>query len=195
MWRINLDGSGKEKLTDTRSIKKIFGAIAPDSTYVLFGTVDPYSIQKLDLATRGVTPVLAREGYTFIVCGFARNKNLIVYTSRNEKNPGQFASFLLARFDGQSLIEPKAFVNITRSKGFLLANDENKIYFTPYSGSPSEINDSEMAEKDLVSGKLSKITNFTIERILNYTISRDDKKLYLVRGNRTDEVVLIRNLE
>ncbi len=139
--------------------------------------------------------MLAREGYTFIVYGFARNKNLIVYTARNEKNPGQFASFLLARFDGQSLIEPKPFVNITRSKGFLLANNENKIYFTPYSGSPSEINDSEMAEKDLVSGKLSKITNFNIERILNYTISRDDKKLYLVRGNRTDEVVLIRNLE
>lgn len=195
VWRINLDGSGKEKLTDTPSIKKIFGAIAPDSTYVLFGTVDPYSIQKLDLATRSVTPVLARDGYSFIVCGFARNKNLIVYTARNERNPGQFASFLLARFDGQSLIEPKPFVNITRSKGFLLSNDESKIYFTPYSGSPSEINDTEMAEKDLVSGKLSKITNFNIERILNYTISRDSTKLYLVRGNRTDEVVLIRNLE
>jgi len=52
-----------------------------------------------------------------------------------------------------------------------------------------------MAEKDLVSGKLSKITNFNIEKILNYIISRDGTKLYLVRGNRTDEVVLIRNLD
>jgi len=31
--------------------------------------------------------------------------------------------------------------------------------------------------KDLGSGKLSKITNFNIEKILNYTISRDGKKL------------------
>ena len=52
-----------------------------------------------------------------------------------------------------------------------------------------------MAEKDLISGKLSKITNFNIEKILNYTISRDGKRLYLVRGNTTDEVVLIKNLE
>ena len=178
VWRINLDGSGKEKLTDTPSIKKIFGAIAPDSTYVLFGTVDPYSIQKLDVATRGLTPVLEREGYSFVVFGFARNKNLIAYTAINEKNQGQFASFFLARFDGQKLSEPKPFVNITRSKGFVFSNDENKIYFTPYSGNPAEINDTEMAEKDLVSGKLSKITNFNIEKILKlHNLPRRQKTL------------------
>jgi len=52
-----------------------------------------------------------------------------------------------------------------------------------------------MSEKNLVSGKTSKITDFNIDKILNYTISRDGTKLYLVRGNRTDEVVLIRNVE
>jgi Tol biopolymer transport system component len=195
VWRIKLDGSGKEKLTDTPQIKKMFGAIAPDSTYVLFATVDPYSIQKLDLATHAVTPVLEREDHTFYVCGFVRNKNLIAYVARNEKQQSQFASFQLTRFDGQKLGEPKPFVNVTRSKGFVFSNDGNKVYFTPYSGSPAEINDTEMAEKDLVTGKLSKITNFNIERILNYTISRDGKRLYLVRGNTSDEVVLIRNVE
>jgi eukaryotic-like serine/threonine-protein kinase len=195
VWRINLDGSGKEKLTDTPQVKKMFGAIAPDSTYVLFATVDPYSIQKLDVATRTVTPVLEREGYTFYVCGFNRNNNLIAYTARDEKNKGQFASFRLANFDGQKLSEPKPFVNVTRSKGFVFSNDGNKVYFTPYSGNPTEINDTEMAEKDLVTGKLSKITDFNIEKILNYIISRDGKRLYLVRGNTADEVVLIRNVE
>lgn len=87
------------------------------------------------------------------------------------------------------------FVNITRSKGFVFSNDGNKVYFTPYSGNPTEFNDTEMAEKDLVSGKLSKITNFNIEKILNYTISRDGTKLYLVRGNTTDEVVMIKSVE
>lgn len=195
VWRINLDGSGKEKLTDTPQVKKMFGAIAPDSTYVLFATVDPYSIQKLDLATRTVTPVLEREGSTFYVCGFVRNKNLIAYIAIDEKNQGQFEPFLLAGFDGQKLGEPKPFVNVTRSKGFVFSSDGNKVYFTPYSGNSAEINDTEMAEKDLVTGKLSKITNFNIERILNYTISRDGKRLYLVRGNTADEVVLIRNVE
>jgi hypothetical protein len=79
--------------------------------------------------------------------------------------------------------------------GFLFSRDGNKVYFTPYSKDPTEFNNGEMSEKDLVSGKISKITNFNIDKILNYTISRDGTKLYLVRGNRTDEVVLIRNLE
>ncbi len=195
VWRINLDGSGKEKLTDTPQIKKMFGGIAPDSTYILFGTVEPYSIQKLDVATRIITPVLKREDYTFVLFGSTRNKNLITYTAIDQKNKNSFSPFLLAAFDGQKLGEPKPFVNVTRSKGFVFSNDGNKVYFTPYSGNPAEINDTEMAEKDLVSGKLSKITNFNIEKILNYTTSRDGKKLYLVRGNTTDEVVLIKNVE
>lgn len=48
---------------------------------------------------------------------------------------------------------------------------------------------------DLISGRLSKITNFNIERILNYNTSRTAKKLYLVRGNTTDEVVLIKSVD
>lgn len=195
VWKIGLDGSGKEKLTDTPSVKKLFGAIGADSTYVLFGTVAPYSIQKLDIETLNVTPVLEREDFTYVVFGFDRNNSLLTYSALDNKATGPFASYLLARYDGQNLNDPKPFVNITRSKGFALSKDGNKVYFTPYSTNPSEINDSEMAEKDLVSGKLTKITNFNIERILSYTISRDGTKLYLVRGNKTDEVTLIRNVE
>ncbi len=193
VWRINMAGSGKEKLTDTPSIKKIFGGIASDSTYVLYGTMDPYSIQKVDIATLGVTSVLEREGFTYVICGFERNTNLIAYNSYNEKD--QSSSFLLSRFDGQNFSEPKPFVKITRSKGFVLSKNGNKVYFTPYSGEPSKTNDAELAEMDMSSGKLSKLTNFNIEKILNYTISRDSTKLYLVRGNTTDEVVLIKNVE
>lgn len=193
VWRINVDGSGKENLTNSPSIKKIFGAIAADSTYVLFNTVDPYSIQKLDLATRRVTPALEREDYTFVILGFDRTKDLIAYNELDEKN--KKTQFLLAHFDGQKFIEPKPFVNITRSKGFVFSDAGSKVYFTPYSGSPNEVNDTEMGEKDLVSGKVSKITNFNIERILNYNTSRDGKKLYLVRGNTTDEVVMIKNVK
>ncbi len=191
LWRINLDGSGKENLTNTPSIKKMFGGIAPDSSYILFNKTEPWAIQKFDVAARSVTPVLEKEGNYFVFFGFARNTNLIAYTAGDEKS----ADFLLARFDGQKLNEPKNFVNITRSTGFVFSPDGNKVYFTPYGNSPDEINKMEMAEKDLVSGKLSKITNFNIEEILNYTISRDGKKLYLVRGNTTDEVVLIKNVE
>ena len=195
VWRIHLDGSGKEKLTDTPSIKKVFGAIAADSTSILFGTADPYTIQKLDVTTRVATPVLEREGYSFVVFGIARTKDLIAYTAFNENDATQGATFRLARFDGQRFSDPMPFVNITRSKGFVFSNDGNKVYFTPYSGNPTEFNDTEMAEKDLVSGKLSKITNFNIEKILNYTISRNGTKLYLVRGNTTDEVVMVKNVE
>jgi serine/threonine protein kinase len=191
LWRINLDGSGKEKLTDTPSIKKMFGGIAPDSSYILFNKTEPWAIQKFDIAARSVTPILEKEGNYFVFFGFARNKNLIAYSAGDEKS----SDFLLARFDGQKLGEPKNFVNITRSTGFVFSPDGNKVYFTPYGNGPDEINTMEMAEKDLVSGKLSKITNFNIEEILNYTIARDGKKLYLVRGNTSDEVVLIRNVE
>jgi eukaryotic-like serine/threonine-protein kinase len=188
VWRINLDGSGKENLTNTPSIKKAFGGVAPDSAYVLFdNAAEPWSIQKLDIKTRKVTPVLEGKDNTFVIFGVARNKNLIAYVKDSV--------FLVANYDGNSVSEPKNFINITRSTGFVFSPDGNKVYFTPYGDSPDEINTMEMAEKNLVSGKLSKITNFKIEEILNYTISRDGKKLYLVRGNTSDEVVLIRNAE
>jgi hypothetical protein len=193
VWRIGLDGSGKEKLTNTPSVVRAFGGISRDSSYVLFDTVSPWSIQKLDLATRLVTPVLESESASFFLFGFTRNNELIAYSAVDEKS--RRFQFLLARFDGNTISEQKPLVDVPRSNGFLFSRDGNKVYFTPYASNPTEINDGEMSEKDLVSGKTSKITNFNIDRILNYTISRDGTKLYLVRGNRTDEVVLIRTLE
>ena len=185
VWRIKLDGSEKENLTNTPSIPKAFGSIAPDSSYVLFDkAVAPWSIQKLDIKTRSVTPVL--EGGSFLVLGFARNTNRIAYKK---------SVFLVANYDGNSISDPQNFTNITRTLGFAFSNDGNKVYFSPYSGSPDEINTMEIAEKNLVSGKLSKITNFNIEKILNYNTSRDGKKLYIVRGDTTDEVVIIRNVK
>lgn len=192
VWRIKLDGTGKENLTNTPSIAKAFGGISPDSSYVLFDNVDPWSIQKLDVTTRIVTPVLETENTSHIVFGFARSADLIVHASTNKTTSG--SPFFLTRFDGDKVGAGDQFVNITRSKGFVFSKDAKKIYFTPYSSNPNEINDTEMAEKDLVTGKISKITNFNIERILNYTISRDGTKLYLVRGNTTDEIVMVRNV-
>jgi len=175
-------------------VAKAFGGISRDSSYVLFDIVGS-SIQKLDLATRLVTPILAREDASFFLFGFTRNKDLIAYSAVDEKSQGKGFQFLLARFDGNRVSGQQPFVNVTRSNGFLFSRDGNKVYFTPYAKDPTEFNNGEMSEKDLVSGKISKITNFNIDKILNYTISRDGTKLYLVRGNRTDEVVLIRNLE
>ncbi|MBP7475932.1 MAG: protein kinase [Pyrinomonadaceae bacterium] len=193
VWRIMLDGSGKENLTNTPSIAKAFGGVSPDGSYVLFDNVDPWSIQKLDVSTKAVTPVLEMENTSHVVFGVARNTGLMVYTSTNEKTSG--SPFFLTRFDGDKLGEPRKFVSVTRSKGFVFSKDGNKVYFTPYSSNPKEINDTEMAETDLATGKTSKLTNFNIEKILNYTISRDGTKLYLVRGNTTDEVVMIKNVQ
>ncbi|HQR31663.1 MAG TPA: protein kinase [Blastocatellia bacterium] len=194
VWRIKLDGngldgSGKEKLTNSPALFKAFGGLAPDSSYVLFNTVNPYSIQKLDLATKAVLPILAKEGFSFYALGFARNTNLVTYSYDDEKT-GE-AGLLLARFDGQRLTNPKPFVHISRTHGFVFSPDGTKVYFTPYEG----INTMEMGEKDLLSGKLSKLTNFNIERIMSYNISRDGKRLYLVRGNVSNEIVLIRNVQ
>ena len=121
--------------------------------------------------------------------------NLIAYSAVDEKSPSKRFGFFQARFDGNKISEQKRLVDVPRSNGFLFSRDGNKVYFTPYAKDPTEFNNGEMSEKDLVSGKISKITNFNIDKILNYTISRDGTELYLVRGNRTDEVVLIRNLE
>ncbi len=192
VWRINLDGSGKENLTNTPSIAKAFGGLSPDGSYILFDNVDPWSIQKLDVSTKEMTPVLETENISHVVFGVARSTGMIVHTSTNEKIKG--SPFFLTRFDGNKIGEPKQFVNVTRSKGFLFSKDGSKVYFTPYSSNPKEINDTEMAETDLATGKISKLTNFNIEKILNYTISRDGTKLYLVRGNTTDEVVMIKNV-
>lgn len=193
VWRIMLDGSGKENLTNTPSIAKAFGGVSPDGGYILFDNVDPWSIQKLDVSTKAVTPVLEMENTTHVVFGVARNSGLIVHTSSNEKSTG--SPFFLTQFDGNKIGEPKKFVNVTRSKGFVFSRDGSKVFFTPYSSNPKEINDTEMAETDLATGKISKLTNFNIEKILNYTISRDGTKLYLVRGNTTDEVMMIKNVQ
>lgn len=101
---------------------KAFGAISPDSTYVLFDIVQPYSIQKLDLANRNVTPVLEKA----FGLGFARNTNLMTYSIPSETSQGQDIKFLLTRFDGQRLSEPTTFVNITRTRGFVFFQTETR---------------------------------------------------------------------
>jgi len=103
--------SGKEKLTITPSVVKAFGGISPDSSYVLFTIVSQSSIQKLDLATRLVTPVLESESATFFLFGFARNNELIAYSSVDLKSQSHHFGFFLARFDGNKVSEQKPLVD------------------------------------------------------------------------------------
>ena len=166
VWRIGLDGSGKERLTNTPSVAKAFGGMAPDSSYVLFSNVDPWSVQKLDIASRQIMPVLENKAYEYVLAGVARDKDLIAYSApADPKDPTKFG-FFLATYNGTATGEPKPFVNVTRTKGFLFSNDGNKVYFTPYSGAAGEINDTEMAVKDLVTGKISKLTDRELQMLL-----------------------------
>jgi Tol biopolymer transport system component len=46
---------------------------------------------------------------------------------------------------------------------------------------------------NLSDGKTSKITDFNLESLFRFAVSPDGKKVYLVRGSNTREVVLIKN--
>ena len=118
----------------------------------------------MDLATRLVTPILARENASSFLFGSTRNKDLITYSVVDERSEGKGFQFLLARFDRTRVSEQQPSVNVTRSNGFLFSRDGSKVYFTPYAKDLTETNNGEMSEKDLVSGKISKITTSTLIR-------------------------------
>ncbi|MEW6212316.1 MAG: hypothetical protein AB1631_28570 [Acidobacteriota bacterium] len=56
-------------------------------------------------------------------------------------------------------------------------------------------NRTDIWQYDFSSGKSHKITDFNLDAIYNFAISRDGRNLYIVRGSAISEAVLIKSTE
>ncbi|MEP6703356.1 MAG: protein kinase [Acidobacteriota bacterium] len=196
IWKANLDGSNPVQLTRGEKSNDYLIGVVPQTKTLLYGSQDAGQhsliIFKVNLEGGETTPLPTDKNVSLRNVFLSPDGKKIGYifvaldSFRNASNNFKFA---VADFDGTQLLEVKIFDNFAFGRSLRFSADGKNLLFTKPE-SPSDI-----WQKDLSSGAETKVTNFGLDTIFNFTASDDGKKIYVVRGNTTSEVVLIKTAE
>ncbi len=199
IWRVNRNSSNPEQLTAAMDGRQLLIGVYPDNRNLLFlDWVDEgfnYRAKKFNLDSRQTLPIFDDKNLFLMRMDLSPNGKKILYATFNKVSgqvPNSNTTFRVADFDGTKMKEtpltlPRFWAPYLWPGRF--APDSKSVYYFPYS-TPNEV-----WQVELDHGKSTRIASFNFDKIYNLTVSRDGKKLYLVLGNTTDEVLLIKNIE
>lgn len=193
IWRIDADGSNLKQLTTPIGVTHLMIGVYPEDDSLLFRewVTDnrECKVQKLDLASGQITPIIDYNNLWLQRIQLSPDGKQILYgATERESNYG--ITYRLVDLDGTK----SGKLRLTLPKEawlweYRFAPDGKSIYYFDYRNRP------DIWRFDLATQRSTKITNFDHDMIFSFTVSRDGKKLYFVRGNSTDEVVLIKSVE
>lgn len=194
VWRAKIDGTDVTQITyPTNSKNQIIGVTADNN--VIFrewkNQFQEGTIKYLDILNQQTSYLIDRKDLFITRIDLSPNGKKILYRAHTNAAIDSNVKFYhrLVDFDGQRIVSEG--INLVKDSNWRLrfAPDGKSIYYFKW-GDPTEIWQFEFATQTS-----KQVTNFNLDRIFNFAVSRDGKKLYIVRGNTTDEVVLIKNVE
>ncbi len=194
IWRTDINGKNLEQLTNQEGVIQRLHSVLPDNNAIIFQEwtrwIPDAKINKMDLTTGRITNIYEDESLYIPQFEMSPDGRKSLYLTATQPNLEPFeANNVLSDFDGSKFVSTKKLKFPKEvDASYCFANDDFFYYF-------NYRNRTDIWKYDLKTGKSTKVTNFNFDTIYNFTFSRDGKKLYLVRGNTTDEVVLIKNIE
>ncbi len=195
IWKMNADGTNQIQLTKTPQIEETICGITPDSKTIIFieKSLDNRipSLKQINTETGLITQLVSSENTYLQLAKLSPDGKSIIYSAA----PIDFAtgvmpqaSLYIASYDGTKISDAKQIVKTVISNQYKWAADSKSLLYTDLQG-----NNNDVWRLNLSDGKTKKLTNFNLENIVRFVTSTDGKKLYLVRGSDTQEVVLIKN--
>ena len=195
IWKMNADGTNQIQLTKTPQVEETICGITPDSKTIIFieKSLDNRipSLKQINTETGLITQLVSSENtYLQLAKLSSDGKNIIYSAAPIDFATGVMpqASLYIASYDGTKISDAKQIVKTVISNQYKWAADSKSLLYTDLQG-----NNNDVWRLNLSDGKTKKITNFNLENIVRFVTSADGKKLYLVRGSDTQEVVLIKN--
>ena len=194
IWRMNADGSNPLQITKTPEIIETLGGVSPDGKSLIFTERSKENatpaIMRISTETGESNAVIKNENQYPQAAQLSPDGKNLLYTNA----PTQFdhkvipqSSLYISTFDGKNIGQTKEILKTLNSNQYRWSPGGKFLYYTDLSG-----NNSDVWKLNPADGKTSKITNFNLEKIIRYAVSPDGKKLYLVRGSSTQDIILIK---
>ena len=200
IWQANIDGSNVRQLNVPADGIQFLSGVSPDNRNLLkldnINDIEHTKARMYNLDSGKTLPIADDDSLVLFRIDLSPNGKQILYATYPKARNGienNGTTFSLADFDGVNLKQPPQIFPRFWSPQFLwggrFAPDGKSIYYLPFT------NPNEIRNVDIVTGKSTEIENFTFAKLYNFAVSRDGRKLYIVFGNTTDEVLLIKNAE
>jgi eukaryotic-like serine/threonine-protein kinase len=194
IWRMNADGSNPLQITKTPETIETISGISPDGKFVIYVVRDKNNaipaIMQINAETGETSTILKDEKqYPDAARLSPDGKNLLYINAPVSFDNGVIpqSSLYISPFNGKNLGQAKQILKTLNSNQYKWSPDGKFLYYTDSSG-----NNTDVWKLNPTDGKTSKITNFNLEKIIRYAVSPDGKKLYLVRGSSTHDIILIK---
>ncbi|MCU0239061.1 MAG: protein kinase [Pyrinomonadaceae bacterium] len=192
--RINTDGTNEVQITNSPDYNKTFSGISPDNKFIIYKQESingsESKLIKHDLETNQTTTIWQDEKTYLQNANLSPDGKYLLFASAPitfENGIISQASLFIADFDGTSLSGTKVLKKVADTRAIRFSPDSKFLYYIE-----SENEGSDIWRMNLSDAKATKITNFNLESIFRFSVSPDNKKIYVVRGTNTREVVLIK---
>ncbi|MGB7207461.1 MAG: protein kinase [Pyrinomonadaceae bacterium] len=193
LWKVGFDGKNPHQLFEDADSRERLIGVTPDTKTLLFTQNTKNSIvetlNKLDMDTGEISPLINDKNVNVFYGAMSPDGKKVIYEYNLFPSTNAKTKLVLVDFDGSKISNPKIIPEFPPFEAIKFTDDSKNLYFLKLE------NRADLWQWDLSNGQISKITDFNLEMIYNFNMSADGKKIYLMRGNTTDEIVLIRNVE
>jgi serine/threonine protein kinase len=197
IWKMNSDGSNQIQITKTPELIETICGVSADGKTVIYSEknvgqfVETY--KQINTETGEILVFNDKEDEFWDFAQLSPNGNQIMYSSGSTdvSNPNSSKQSLnIADYDGKKISNSKKILDTINSKQYHWSADGKSIFYTE-----SQNGNPDIWQLNLKDNQTSKVTNFNLESIYRYAVSPSGKKLYLIRGSESQEIVLIKNEE
>ncbi len=196
IWRTRSDGTNQVKITNTNDVSESILGISSDNKILFYSELykDSYGARLLSVNTETfeIKPIYDDDSLSINFSALSEDTTEFVYFATS-RDPSPIYNLYKAKIADLEIKENSVFKRDMNANNFVYMHfspDNRYLFYIDNAKGSSDI-----WKLDLANGKSIQVTNFNLETIFNFNISPDGRKLYIVRGNTTDEVVLIKNVE
>ncbi len=181
IWRMEASGVNPARLTNDENIEERQPFIAPDGAWIFYTKTEGENFSIWKVAIEGGTPVRVSEKNNIATPIVSPDGALIAYQFYEKGAAQPWKTGIINAADSTT----RQTLDIPAARGLLAwtGDSKNLIYTDSYS-----VN---LWQQPLDGGARRQITDFKSERIFNFTVSRDGKRILTSRGNKSTEAVLI----
>jgi Tol biopolymer transport system component len=193
IWRMDADGKNPLQITNGEEFVNSNPQVSPDGKFILFGRM-PLKGEKVQFARvpidgGEITEIaLDSKDFNFLPRLSPDGKRIAFHTVGYTQGASDSKKVITVRdfVNGEITGEAKEYP-ISTYGDFLWSPDGKSLTIANSGGVQN------LMQLNLETGQSKPLTNFTTGRILNFAWTKDGKKLMIIRGNISNDLVLIQN--
>jgi Tol biopolymer transport system component len=183
LWRTDADGSNPKELVEDG----VFPSCSPDGHWILYGTASNAHFQRLSIDGSAPAPIPAPHLAGAPMLVESPDGKWLAYSYKDASPAAPLKIAVISSSGGDAPPNLLPLPNDREARNLWSPDSKGVQYVLTRKGAGN------IWEQPLTGVPPRQITNFTSELIFDFAWSRDGKQLYLARGERSSDVILISN--